>query len=138
MASIETTLGALFDAEPALGRLLAVPLPVKTAYHVAKLGRLVREDTAHFHEQRAALIRELGAERDPTDAEKAHGGSDTKVISVTAEHWQEFQTRVAELAAIPVTLAWRPLLLDDLGAIAISGADLLALGPLVTAAPSDS
>ena len=130
--SIETTLGALVEAEPALGRLLALKLPTKTAYHLAKLAKLVREETQHFHTQREALIRELGTERDPTEAEKVQNGNGTKVISVTPEHWPECQTRLAELAAVQVTIALTPIAIDELGAIDVAGEDLLALGPLLT------
>lgn len=127
---IETTLGALVDAEPALTRLLAVPLPVKTGYALAKLGKLVRKETAYFHEQREAAIRALGAARAPNVAEQAVGH--TEIIEVTAEHRPAFFARIALLGAIAVTIPWEPIALDALGDLAITGEDLLALEPLLT------
>lgn len=122
---LQTTLGDLVAAEEALSRVAALKLPVKSAYHVAKLVRLVREETRVFHEQRDAFIRELGE----ASVANAHG---EQTITVKPANWPEFQKRIRELAAIAVTIAWGPLTLDMFGEESIAAADLLALGPLVT------
>lgn len=131
---ITTTLGALVQAEPALGRLLDVRVSMKTAYTLSKLAKLVREETSVYHQQRDALIKELGASREPTAAETALG-MQGPVTEVTPENRTAFFARVAELAAIPVTLAWTPVELAALDGIPMSGADLLALEPLLVETP---
>ncbi len=133
-AAIETTLGALVTAEAALARLAGRQLPIKTAYHVAKLVRLVRAETEHYHAQRTAFIKELGASRDPTPAEKAAGS--TEVFEVKSENVQDFQKRMTELDALAVTIAWGPIDLATLGAIEIVAFDLVQLEPLLTGTPT--
>jgi len=127
---IATTLGALVTAEPALERLATERLSVKAAYHVAKLARLVRLETALFHEARQKALLEFGEERDAaTPEERARLGP--RVITVTPEHAAAFTARLADLTALPVELAWTPLDLEALGDLRITPADLLALGPLI-------
>lgn len=126
---ITLSLGALVNAEPALSRLGTQRLPAKTAYQVAKLIRKVADDTKHFQGQRNALIKELGADRPATDAEKATGSGET-VTEVTVENRPAFFARLQELADVSVDLDATPVDLATLGEI--SPADLIALGPLVT------
>lgn len=127
--TIQTTLGALVTAEPALTRLSEITLPVSTAYQVAKLLRAVRVETQHFTEQRDTFIRTHGEERDATEAEQATGA--IRVMAVRPEYQVEFITRMNDLAALVVDLDVRPIALDTLGPIEWTAADLLALGPLV-------
>jgi hypothetical protein len=134
--SIPTTLGALVQAEPALGRLLEQRVSMRTAYHLAKFAKLVRDETAVYHQQRDALIRELGAPREPTDAERATG-IQGPVTEVTPANRTAFFARERELAAVPVTLEWTRLNLSTLDGIQVSGADLLALEPLLTDPPPE-
>ncbi len=122
--SIQTTLGELVAAEDALKRVAALKLPVKSAYHVAKLIRIVSGEVRAFHEQRERFIRELGVTAPPN----AHG---EQTISVTPEQWPEFQRRIRELAAISVSIAWGPLTVEMFGTESVAPADLVALGPLM-------
>ena len=146
---ITTTLAELLDAETALAALEQLQLPVKTAYHVAKLTRLVTVETKLFKERRDALIKDLGAERETTDAERA-GGAGPTTTQVTPKNWDTYIARVNELGAIAVEIAWRPLTLTELeGATTGSGpmdnrtqvptqvraADLRRLGPLLADEP---
>jgi hypothetical protein len=111
------TLGALVEAEPALDRLLDQKLSAQAAYHLAKLATLVRAETAHFHAQREALIREFGT---PTG----------EVIEVQPDQRPEFFRRVQELLAVEATIAWRPLSVAQV--LEISGGDVLRLGALLS------
>jgi len=115
--TITMTLGALVEAEPALDRLLEQKLPAQTAYHLAKLAKLVKAETAHFHAQRDVLIRELGAPAGD-------------VVEVMLEHRAAFFQRVQELLAVEATIAWRPLSLAQVSEI--SGGDVLRLGALLS------
>lgn len=127
---ITTTLGVLVEAEMALARIASVRLPVKAAYHVAKLCTLVRAELRPFHEQRQAHIKELGEERDPTPAEAAQNMGQ-RVMAVTPKNWPEFERRMAELVAIEVSLRYGPIDLASFVAVEVSAGDLMALGPLV-------
>jgi len=125
--AIAMKLGDLVNAEVALDRLLEERLPATVAYHVAKLARLVKAETAYFASQREAHVRELGEEVPVTDEQRAAGA--TSILKVKLEHVEEFNRRLTELATVEVSIAWRPLPFEALPPI--SGADVLRLGPLV-------
>lgn len=110
---ITTTLEQLLDAETALAVLEQLHLPVKTAYAVAKLTRLVTVETKLFKEQRDVLIKELGAERPTTQAEQDNGAGPT-TTQVTPTNWDTYAARVTELGNVPVEIAWHPLTLAAL------------------------
>jgi len=122
--TIRTTLGDLVKAEPVLHGLCALKLPALAAYHLKKLRALVAAETSHFNEERDRYVTELGA------------ALDDGAFRITPEHeqWPEFVRRmealVAEWAAVPVEIAWRPVTLELLGDARVSSDDLTALGPL--------
>lgn len=120
MAEITMTLGALVGADVALTRLLEVRMSAQLAYRVAKLAKTIHAETTHFTEQRDALIREYG---EPS-------AEDPQKIQVKQADVATFMTRVNELAAVETMVSVHPLALDTLPEM--TGADLLALGPLVT------
>jgi hypothetical protein len=115
---IVITIAHLMDAQPALERLASTPLPVKTAFQVAKLLRLARPEIQQFTEHRDALIRELGAER-------RHGAE--TLIEVTPANREAFIAKVQELAALEVTLPIDPVEIAALDGTSVSATDLLAL-----------
>jgi len=124
-------MGELVVAEPALAQLATLSLPVKQAYGIAKLLRLVRQEIEHFQAQRHACIQALGVERDPTPDERGRFG-DQKLLSVTAENQEAFTARMQELQALEVTLDLGPIDLEAFGAAqTFTAADLVLLGPLV-------
>lgn len=130
MTTITTTLGALADHEPALKKLTALKLDAKTRYHVVKLRQLVAAETNHFYEQRNELVKELGAEREPTGAERAKFGPDT-ITEVKPTKFVEFKRRVAELAGVAVTIPWGPVTSVMLETYdEFTGDDMIAMGPL--------
>ena len=129
MTPILLTLGQCLDAEHALTRLASQQAPPRVTHRVAKLLRLVRLETAHFYEQRDALIKELGAPRLATEAERVKGMVGEQ-ITVTPENMVVFQTRVHELAAVQTEIAWVPLTMADLDTFAsLCADDELRLGP---------
>ena len=133
-AGIATTLGALSLTVEPLRRLLALPLPAAAAYHLAKLASLIQPELQHFHEQRNALIQRYGHPREATANDGAQGLTG-QIYQVTDEHLEEFTRAVHELSMVPIVIAWTPFDLAALGNEPITGADLLALGPLVTGGP---
>ena len=127
---ITTTLGALVALQPALGRLMAIALPVKVAYSLSKIAARVSEDVSIFHERRNALVKEFGVERDAT-AEELAQGQRSPICEVAVSQRPAYFARVEELMAVAVSIEWPPVLLDDLGPIMMSAADVLALAPLL-------
>jgi hypothetical protein len=139
---LTTTLGALVNAEGALGRLAAQAVSVKTAYHFLKLIKVVQEETTHYHTQRDTLIKEMGAERKVTPAEIAQGMTGM-VFEVKPKNIKTYAARMKELIELPVTLTTQWLLtrtvLDASGRdiygrstdLHISAADIMALDTLV-------
>jgi hypothetical protein len=125
MTTIETTLGQLADAEPALTRLGAEKLPFQAAYQIAKLAKAVAEETKHFYEQRNALVKEYG-ERKPG------GGPDEIQVGPTMTTWPTFVAKVSELVTVSATIPQAPLDLTGIEGLSIAATDLLLLGPLVT------
>jgi uncharacterized protein YjiS (DUF1127 family) len=119
VTGIAVTLGDLVQAEEALQRLSEVKLPAKQAYHVAKLVRLIKAETQHYHSQREEAIRELG-----------ETSTDGQEVRVPPDKMPEFIKRLNEMFAIETRIDWTPLRLADLPDI--TAADLLRLGPLVT------
>lgn len=116
---ITLSLGSLFDAQPALDRLAAERLPVKTAYRVAKVLRLVKPEIQQFVDQRNALIRELGAERTLPTGETT--------IEVTDANRDAFVAKITELASLEIRLDIEPVDVGTLDGVQVSATDLLAL-----------
>lgn len=116
---IHTTLGELAAAEPALERLAALPLPIKPAYHLTKLARLVRQELGSYHDIRNRHARELGT------------SDDGRLFNFTRENGQIFNEKIAVLNAEPVTIPWSPIILDSWGDVLVAPGDLAALGSLL-------
>jgi hypothetical protein len=115
-------LGELIVAEEALKSLAKATLPIRAAYRVARLARMVAMETQHFHQQRDLWVRELGQE---------HGGQ----ITVTPDNYTEFQRRLNELANESVDLNIQPLDLSLFGDnFTVACETLVALGPLICSA----
>lgn len=126
---ITMTLRAVLEAQAALDRLAGERLPVRLAYNVAKLVKLVRVEIGDFHEQRMKLVKEYGLARPATEAElPIHG---PEVIEVPPDKIAAFQKELEALVAEPVRFDRAPLQLADTFPN-ITPADLIALGPLVT------
>lgn len=137
--TIKTTLGALISAQPALDRLLALPMSHKASYHLAKLGRLVRAELKAYNTQRETLIREFGHEREPLAHEKAANPALATLFEVKAENTKAFNARLEVLTAEPVEIAWRAFNLADIGpAFVIAAEDLIALDDLVLPAEDET
>lgn len=116
---IETTIGELVEAEPALARLAALRLDAKTRYHIVKLARLVNAETRdHFHEPRQGVIAEMGFEKLP---------------AVPPAKVPDFLARIKPFTEVPVTIPWGPVTSTMLEPYPeCTAADILALGPLCT------
>lgn len=125
---IRLTLRELLDAQPALTRLAAERLPVKLAYHVARMLKAVQPDIDEFIAQRNKLVQQHGASRPALSAQEreTHGA---EVIEVTAENLEAYRQDIDALTRVEITIEREPLRLTDVERI--TAADLLALGALV-------
>lgn len=141
--TIRTTLGAVARAEQSLSSLLGIGRPStlklapKAAYHIAKLYRLVEQEAKHFHDQRNALLGQLGRERDARPDEIA-AGSPARVSDIPAESVETFRTEAEKIAAVEVVIPWRPATLAMFGETAIAPADLFALEGFIEDADDDT
>lgn len=127
---VNITLGSLVAAVPALQRLAELRLPVKTAYHLAKLLRAVQQEAAEFETQRIALLKQYGEERDATLSEQAQFGA-ARVTVVPAVQSEAFSTALKALTALEVDVPLQPLTLAELGDATVAGNDLCLLGALL-------
>lgn len=130
--TITTTLGAIVSAAPALRRLAAVPLAPRLAYHVAKLLGLLEADLRHYETARVALVRRLGVERPPTEAEIAAGAA-AAVVDVPSAARVAFAEALAALWAVETSVAWGPVPFEALDGSTWTAADLVGLGPFLAA-----
>lgn len=128
--TIQTTLGEVADAEPALQRVLTIALDAKTRYHAVKLAKMVTAEARHFDEEKNAAIKEFGVDRDATEAEKKRGMTGP-ITEVKPENLAAFLERIKELRAVAVSLPWGPLTTAMLEPYpAVTGRDCVDLGPL--------
>jgi hypothetical protein len=123
------TLGQLMLAENALRRLASQSLAIKPAYHVGRLLKIVQIETATFHEQRNAFIKELGVEREATPDEVKTTGQ-TKLIEVTPENAEVFAARMKDLSDIDIKISDWLLTLDLLEGVKMTAIDMVLLDPL--------
>jgi len=117
---IDTTIGALVNADAALRRVLAVKYDkdggAKVRYHLVKLARLVAAETQHYYDERDALVAKHGAQGQ---------------IGPASPAWGAFVAELKPVAEIPVTIAWGPItdaMIEPYGEI--TAADVVGLGPL--------
>jgi hypothetical protein len=126
---IQTTLGVLVDAKPALDHLADRALPPMTSYAVARLLAAVQVELTAYETARGALVKKFGVERDATEAEqRTHGPT---VTEVRPADLPAFLAEHVELRDIVVTLAAAPVALSALGDAPIAPRWLVLLGPLL-------
>lgn len=123
MPTIQTTLGALVEAKPALDRLAAERLPIKTAYRLTRLLGRVRDELKPFEAQRLAIIRQYGTKRDGSQQQ----GLD--LYDIPPDRAAAFERDLRALVDETVTIDQAPVVLT--GVETISASDLLALAPFV-------
>jgi hypothetical protein len=127
---LSTTIGQLVAMDQALDRLIVEKWPIKAAYAISKLSRVVKKETAYAKTEQEKWIRELGAEKSPTPEQRAQGVSST--FEVTAEHMGTFLSRLSELYAVPVALQVTPLALASCDGVSVSAADVAVLADVIT------
>jgi hypothetical protein len=117
---MQLTIGTILDAQPVLGKLVNLPLPVKSAYWIARLAEHVSREFQVAEQKRVELIKTHGGDPD----EKGN-------VSVKPESLNAFLADFAELCGIEVEVDCKPISLESLESASLTPADFLALGPLV-------
>ena len=123
-------LGQLVQAEEVLFSISKQPVTIKTAYHIAKLMKSIKEETSIYHSKREELIKEMGEKRDPTKEEMGKGISG-EIFEVTKERLPEFIEKMKELNEIDITVDKWLLTFELLDKIDISAQDVLLLDSLI-------
>lgn len=127
--SVTMTVHECTVAELGLQRISEIRLPAKTAYHIAKLLRLVKAEVKTYQEERNKFIMEIGTKRPPNEEEASRGVRE-EVTEVLPERRKEFVERDEEMLKVEVTIEWKPLQMSQLPD-EMTGADLFSLGSLV-------
>jgi hypothetical protein len=99
-------------------------LPVKSCYAIAKLLKLVAEETKHYHAEREVAF---AAWSDPRPPKPGEVGDEMREIR--PEHMAAFTARMTELFELEVTIPWRPLDLATLGVPDFTPVEVFHLGP---------
>ena len=104
----------LVMAQEALQRLISLELPAAIAFKVARVARPIQAELQNYEQQRVALVRRLGEEKD---------GQTT----VPPSKFVEFNTEHQALLDVELELDITPLSPDVLGEASITPADLMVL-----------
>lgn len=113
------TLGQLVDAEGSLVELLRVSLPAASAFHVAKISRLVRDEAKGYHVQRNALIQRLGV------------AVSSGTFTVSEANMPSFEKEVNDLRSTVVDMPTTPITMAMLAGSSLTAGTLVGLGPLL-------
>ncbi len=118
-AKIQVTLGKLVEARPALTKLFAMELPVKTAWSLRKTIAVIEAELKRFEEQRVALVKKYAKEKNGT-------------FSVPPEKAGVFSEEYKTLADIPADLSGAERVpLAVLGDVKLSASDMQNLEPFL-------
>lgn len=118
-AVIRTTLKALSEAAPALGRLAGVKMPARTAYRLRRILGGVEAALNPFFEQRNELVRRFGT----AEGDQIVVRGDEAAAALLAE----LQPLLDEVVELP----FAPIYLDDLGDAEVTATDLILLDGFV-------
>lgn len=101
---MKLTNGEIYNAKDPLGKLLDMPMPVKTSYNVAKLANKISEQYKILEQVRAGLINKYG-EQDPKTRSVR--------IEQTSENFPKFMEDMTELMKQEVELVFDVISLPD-------------------------
>lgn len=119
--------------------ITAKGLPIKTSYHLAKIGTRIVDELEQFQKARSALIKELGEE--VMREEPAPTGEDPKAVKliptgllqVRPENNAEFQAKHKELLDVEFSIDLKTIAVAELGDKAdLPAIDLMACKKFIT------
>ncbi len=98
-----------------LGKLLNKELPVKTAYRLGRLSKVLQSEFDQFNLTRNNLIKKYGKEKD----------GQYQIDSDDKNSIEKFQKEIDELLTVEIDIdAYEPISVDDLGDIKLSAIDM--------------
>ena len=104
----------LVTAREALQRLVSLELPAATAFQIARAARPIQIELQSYEQQRVALVRRLGEEKNGQ-------------VTVPPEKFEEFNVEHQTLLDVEMELDITPLNPAILGEVPVKPADLMAL-----------
>lgn len=113
--------GTIWQAKGPLGELIKQPLPIKSAYWLAKLARQIGEQYAIIDQLRAKLIVQYGTD----------DGKGNTTIKPGDENWQAFASAFNELMEMTADLKGEKVKVPANDDLTVSPADLMALEEFV-------
>ncbi len=109
----------LINSKEALQKLIEKELPVKTAFKLNKVVKLISPELENFEEQRVKLIKKYGTSDQDNN------------ITVSPNNLDEFGAQLNDLLNMDVNINFEPISLSELGDVTISTKDLLNLEYLI-------
>jgi len=113
---MEFKLGQIQEMKEPLGRLTEQQLPLKLAFKLNKLVRLMDENLAVIEEERIKLVKKLGVLNEKTEN-----------IEIPKESMTQFQKEFVELMNETVELEFKAFKIDDFENAEITTQDMLKL-----------
>lgn len=131
--TIQSTLGALVDAEPTLRRVAGLKFTdMKARYHVGKLLGLMAAEAREFNRLRDDLIQEFGEKREPTEQECRLRGP-APLYEIRPDRFEAYAAKVKELGSTAVEISWGPITAAMMESCPDAlPSDLPGLGPFFT------
>lgn len=112
---MKLTLKELLQNVESLGKLLNKELPVKTAYRLGRLSKVLQSELEQFNLTRNNLIKKYGKEKDG----QYQIDPDDKVVM------EKFNEEIEQLLEIEINIdAYDPISVDELGEIKLSPIDM--------------
>lgn len=112
---MKLTLKDLLQNVESLGKLLKKELPVKTAYRLGRLSKVLQSELDQFNLTRNNLIKKYGKEKE----------GQYQIDPEDKEALEKFNKEIEELLTVEISIdAYDPISVDDLGDIKLSAIDM--------------
>ena len=113
--------GELLNMQDALAKLSQEKLPIKAAYWVSRVQKLIEPEVKAADEQRNVIVQKFGTE--------VEGGG----MRIQTEKMQEFMAEMGEVLSSDISIAagLPKITLDKFGSVEIQAAVLLPLSALI-------
>jgi len=120
---VQLKLGEIRLLIEGLRKIVDKPLPVKTAYRLSKIIRIVNDEFTDFETARGKLVRKHSKE-----GEEEGSPAEVKVDPEKQQQFfEEFNTLLGEEIEIDINL----ISLEDLGDISLTAADMFSLQKII-------
>lgn len=112
---MKATLKEILQNVESLSKLLNKELPVKTAYRLGRLSKVLQSELDQFNLTRNNLIKKYGKEKD----------GQYQIEPDDKEALEKFNKEIEELLTVEINIdSYNPINVDDLGDIKLSAIDM--------------